>query len=747
MKLEDSTSFVASCFNGEPASCSFACPFSLDIRGFMEKLVKGRWAPAYKLLRNTVQFPTVVAALCDQPCQNHCQRSLLGDEPLALRALEAACIKYAKNRKAELFVIPPKTQHIAVIGAGAAGLSCALSLAQKKYKVTVIDKNPGWGGHLRQHPDFSVFDEDFKLQFNGLDIEFRFNEEVADLSTLQSVDAIYVATGRGGNDFGLLGSLNSTLLTAADPRIFLGGELTGCTLMESIAQGSTASKNIESYVLSGSVQGTPTLDKNKCNRYLRHDGAEKKPLTPMSEGSAYTEEETKLEAARCFQCDCDYCEASCEMLKHYRKKPHKIGLEVFTDAIATSIVSPKTMTREAYSCNICAHCKSVCPESVNVGALLRFSRADRVRQSKNVPAFHDFWLREFDFNRTEGAFCAAPTDESRCSYAFFPGCKLGAHNPAHVNAAYGYLKEKYNAGLMLNCCGAPAYWAGEEALLQEHLETLKTSWDSLGRPTLIFACASCERMFRELLPEVPQTSLYTLLSQDTALTPALLYPEATVFDPCAAREDSAMQAGVRTLVHASGSALTELSDPNRCCGFGGHMALANPALFEEIVTHRAEAGDKPYIVYCANCHEVFTRKGKACAHVLDAVFNLEQNKTVPRLHQKKNNTLEVKRTMVEELTGQAFSPRAQAWDGVSLLLTDALSEELDRRLISLDDLKEAIWSAEQTGDKFISPASAQSQCSLVKPALTYWVQYIDRGDGTYEVLDAYSHRMHFSKEE
>ena len=420
MKMEDATSHVARCFNGEPASCSFACPFSLDIRSFNEKAVKGRWLPAYKLLRNAVVFPSVVAALCPQPCREHCQRTQLGDEPLAMSDLEEACIKYTKNKKAEMFTIPPKTQKIAVVGAGPAGLSCALGLAQKKYAVTVFEKEASWGGSLRNHPRFPEFDEDFRLQFAGAEAEFRFGAELKDPDALSDYDAVYVATGKDGDDFGLLGSWNSGLLSTSSPGIFLGGELTGVSLMDAIAQGRTASRLIESFLLSGAVSATAAPDRTSCGRYLRHDGEEKKPVVPKT-GDVYTEEEAKAEAGRCFLCDCDACEASCEMLRWFRKKPHKIGLEVFTDSIATSTVSPKTVTREVYSCNICGKCKSVCPVDVDIGALLQYSRADRVEQDKKIPALHDFWLRDMAWSATEAAYAAArPPGRKSAAWPSFP---------------------------------------------------------------------------------------------------------------------------------------------------------------------------------------------------------------------------------------------------------------------------------------------------------------------------------------
>ena len=90
MKLDESKTYVNDCFSGEPASCSCACPFGIDIRTFMEKVAKGRWLPAYKTFRNSVVFPMIVSRLCPQPCRENCQRKSIGDEPLAIRDIESA---------------------------------------------------------------------------------------------------------------------------------------------------------------------------------------------------------------------------------------------------------------------------------------------------------------------------------------------------------------------------------------------------------------------------------------------------------------------------------------------------------------------------------------------------------------------------------------------------------------------------------------------------------------------------------
>jgi Fe-S oxidoreductase len=747
MKLEESTAFTAKCFRGEPASCSFACPFHIDIRSFLEKAGKGRWAAAYKVLRNAVVFPAIVSALCDQPCRSRCRRTQTGDEAIALRDVEAACLRYTKNRKAESFVIPPKDKKIAVVGAGVAGLSCALNLAQKKFLVTVYEKENEWGGILRTHPRFAEFDADMALQFSAVKAEFRYGSEIKDLNELAEFDAVYVATGAEGNSFGLLKSWESGLLTTSIPKVFMGGTLCGVSLMEGIAQGIEVSKTIEVFLQTGKAAPTHGIhNKNGCGRYLSHEDAVSAPLVQASSLDGYSEEEAKQEAARCLQCDCDRCMAACEMLKRFRKDPHKIAVEVFTDMGVNPPFSIHTLTREVYSCNICGYCKSVCPESVDMGALLQFSRRARVSVGISPAALHDFWLREMDFSTSEGSFLSAPKSKNACEYVFYPGCQLGASNPDHVLKSYDFLAKNYDAGIFIGCCGAPAFWAGDEPRLRANIENIRQGWIDIGKPAFVCACATCENMFNLFAPEIPKISVYELLADADGVLPAGAFSEAAVFDPCAARDDGNMQSAVRKLAEKAGVALEELRESNRCCGYGGHMRIANPSLYEEITQNRAGASEKPYIVYCANCREVFASRSKRCAHILDMVFGLPTETGVPSLAEKRNNSLELKKQLMKKTQGIDFEPQSHEWDSLTLIIGEDLQKHMDEKLISTADIKEAIWLAVKSGDKFYNESDGMCMCSMVKPVITYWVQYKEIAPKKYEIFSAYYHRMRFNRE-
>jgi len=191
----------------------------------------------------------------------------------------------------------------------------------------------------------------------------------------------------------------------------------------------------------------------------------------------------------------------------------------------------------------------------------------------------------------------------------------------------------------------------------------------------------------------------------------------------------------------------ELPEKNRCCGHGGHIRVANPGLYEEVVRHRAEAGDQPYLVYCANCRDLFASRGKACVHILDVALGLKADSSVPTLEQKRENSLLVKKELMKQLQGADFEPTRHGWDDLTLILSPEVQRQMEEKLISSADLKEAVWLAERTGDFLYDAGDGSRLASMAKPVITYWVHYRETGPAAYEVLAAYSHRMRIERED
>jgi hypothetical protein len=247
--------YAASCLNGSKAGCACACPFNLEVGLFVDKMRIHSYSGAYRLYQENVVFPEIVSRLCPAPCRAHC---VFGEDAIRLPLLEKTCVANVREKKPSFYNMPPKGSRIAVVGAGLSGLACALKLCMKNYPVTVFEKSGRIGGNLWGLLDSDIFLTEFETQFEDFSYDLSLNTEITDLDALKDFDAVYIATGCGGNDFGLAEGMNRQSHGSARPGIFLGGRLLGGGDMDAIEHGKIASFSIEKYLQIGKMDGVET---------------------------------------------------------------------------------------------------------------------------------------------------------------------------------------------------------------------------------------------------------------------------------------------------------------------------------------------------------------------------------------------------------------------------------------------------------------------------------------------------------
>lgn len=181
--------------------CKNACPVEMDIPGYIALIRAGRLDDAYRLLKQTNPFPSVCGRVCGHPCQNKCRRSQL-DEPLAIKNLKRFVTDHASPMKTEIIPVT-RSEKIAIVGAGPAGLTAALEMKKRGYAVTVFEAMSEAGGMLRWGiPAYrlprSILDKEIKdILDTGvvLRTNFKIGQDIGfnDLEAL--FDAIYIGIG------------------------------------------------------------------------------------------------------------------------------------------------------------------------------------------------------------------------------------------------------------------------------------------------------------------------------------------------------------------------------------------------------------------------------------------------------------------------------------------------------------------------------------------------------------------------
>ena len=730
---------IVDCLQFERAFCTAKCPFNLDIIDFINKIQQGRFNVAYKTYQQAVGFPGIVSELCDEPCKSVCPMKDSGGA-ISLKLLEKASLEFARNKLPDQFNMPLKEKQIAVIGAGISGLACSLRLATKKYRVTVFEKSDRIGGHLHTLSSIDTFLNDIELQFMHESYTLHLNTEISRLNELD-FDAVYVATGKGGNNFDLIYNEEGAFATNKQA-VFMGGSISGVDTMHAIAHGLNASNAIERYLKIGLMnQPTDTIGTKLPYNVIRIKPNE--TVLPQNE-SSYSKEEAVSESNRCLKCACDACNHFSPLMNYFQKFPKRITEEVEVSIHPSSLDGNATLaTRLISTCLHCGLCKEVCPVDIDTGEFLLDSHRTMHELGKMPWAFHEFYLRDMEFANSDAALTKLPKGFNTARYVFFPGCQLGASDPRLVIQSYQFLTKQFpDTALMLKCCGAPADWAGNQSIHNIVIDKIKKDWMMLGKPIAIFACPMCKQMFQKYLPEIEAQFLYTFIEicQDS-LYPLHQDEIASVFDPCAARNETDLQNTIRNLAKNAGFKLEALpmeKNMAECCSYGGQVDIAHPPYANHIVQNRIQMNDHSYITYCSNCRDIFEKQSKKTYHILDIIWGINNgNRMPPTVSERQKNRLNLKYQAL-----QLFWNEYEIMENKEKLkISKDLKEKLNKEYILESDLLKVIENCEQSGRKLYNPETESFTGYKTIGNMTYWVEYKLLQDDRIELVNGYCHRM------
>jgi len=161
------------------ARCVNACPAEVDVPSYVALVAQGRYADALEVHRRRNPFVLACGRVCPAFCENKCRRSEL-NEPIAIRQIKRFMADHELDKPwTPRRLEEPKEEKVAVIGAGPAGLTAALRLAQKGYPVTVFEALPVAGGMMAVGiPDYRLPQDILRLEIENIQragVEIKLN--------------------------------------------------------------------------------------------------------------------------------------------------------------------------------------------------------------------------------------------------------------------------------------------------------------------------------------------------------------------------------------------------------------------------------------------------------------------------------------------------------------------------------------------------------------------------------------------
>jgi glycolate oxidase iron-sulfur subunit len=280
------------------------------------------------------------------------------------------------------------------------------------------------------------------------------------------------------------------------------------------------------------------------------------------------------------------------------------------------------------SCTGCLACEASCPSGVPVteiiqaakeqavaeagrgivGAMLSgvLTRPALVRSAAWLAPVALHYLRNADFGMRNAKLRLHRKETKNAKVkgrvAFFPGCAVDNFQPEIGTATIGVLNRLGYEVVVpdgLKCCGRPLLTLGDREaaeLLAEHNTGLLAMLDA---DAVVTACASCGLTFKKEYPALlrPGTKPPEVLDIHEFLAGRIsghkLGPVnklITWHDPCHLGRGQGLSGVAREILRSvPGLTLKEMSDADRCCGFGGVMRITHRGLSDGIAEEKARA--------------------------------------------------------------------------------------------------------------------------------------------------------------
>lgn len=319
------------------APCYFACPAHIDIPTMLRHIQAGRMREAVATIKRDLALPATLGWICPRPCEKGCRRHTI-DQPVAICEMKRLVAEEdLQSGSPYLPECQPESGYsVAVVGAGATGLSAAYYLRQAGHRVTIFERTSQPGGRMRETPGpdgkpvpVEILDAEIKVVL-GLGVEYRGetplvpdgSSGVTLSSLLEQFDAILLAFGEQNRQIceaiglphdnrGVM--VDRTTFQTPLSRVFAAGNaIRGRGLVvRSCADGKLSAQCIDQFLREGVVRGPVQPFAVKIGKMEREDLDKLRALVestrenrPPAPGEKWDSGTLVQQAGRCLHCDC-----------------------------------------------------------------------------------------------------------------------------------------------------------------------------------------------------------------------------------------------------------------------------------------------------------------------------------------------------------------------------------------------------------------------------------------------------------
>ncbi|MCK5811402.1 MAG: FAD-dependent oxidoreductase [Clostridiales bacterium] len=199
-----------SCKNCWGGSCGPNCPADIDVTGFIREFYNDNLKKSYEIMVEKNKIPETCSYTCPAEvlCESTCTAGILGKNSVPISEIQKHVTTYAR-KEGFTKIKAGKTinKKVAIIGFGAAGISCAITLIEAGVHVTVYEAYDYLGGTAEAVIPYGRLPKDiFKSEVDSFELDetklfdIKYNSPINEQFNLDDLnnmgfDGIFIGAG------------------------------------------------------------------------------------------------------------------------------------------------------------------------------------------------------------------------------------------------------------------------------------------------------------------------------------------------------------------------------------------------------------------------------------------------------------------------------------------------------------------------------------------------------------------------
>ncbi len=203
---------------------------------------------------------------------------------------------------------------------------------------------------------------------------------------------------------------------------------------------------------------------------------------------------------------------------------------------------------------------------------------------------------------------------------FFPGCSVVSRGKDMVLRLKGWIEKKMGqkVGLVLHCCGDPAYQNGDTGFVRNFVQTVREKLENNGTNKIILSCSNCKKVFKEYFKGVELFHIAELIDENDVRGMADF---GILHHPCPNFKNEEVKNKIEALFGKKTELILNLP---MCCGLGGAVSKLDKDVSDAFLKRTAHISeDKNLLTSCMGCKNRFLKYVVDAKHIYEVITGLD----------------------------------------------------------------------------------------------------------------------------